>query len=326
VASYLEQTAIANPHVSIHYRGPEGARNFLRVTEHNPPLPVRIKPHPHGVELGRLIAMLRDTQAKHLSHFLRREFCRVGAKTAADILQRAGDGLTARSYPKRIAHAQARALHRALEHTRVSAPPTAAIVPIGEQQLIAGLKRELGAGLYLAHTRPPAVYRGNPFQVEVAIAYDCPEAGATARLLRYANRVPLLFQQGECAITKAVSQTHWQRYGIAHQQGNLPNARMAILAHVASVWVPFTSESKQAIACYDEIVREFELALQHVGRDLGAHVHRTEQRSEELGKRRKIESYLPHIRDALSELLALDDDERVNLMRALELALDEQRG
>jgi DNA topoisomerase-6 subunit B len=311
--------------VTIHYLGPDGTREFSRVSESNPPLPTRIKPHPHGVELGRLIAMLRDTKARHLSRFLREEFCRVGPKTAADILERAAGGLSARSYPRRIAHAQARALHRALARTRVSAPPTAAIVPIGEQQILAGLRKEIDAGLYLAHTRPAAVYRGNPFQVEVGIAYDCRAEGTSARLLRYANRVPLLFQHGECAITKAVSHTNWQRYGITHQDGSLPSARMVILAHVASVWVPYTSESKQAIAGYDEIVREIELGLRHVGRELGAYVHRTQLCSEELLKRRKIERYLPHISDALAELLGLDDGKRANLTHALEIALEQQR-
>ena len=118
--------------------------------------------------------MLSNTASRTLLRFLVDEFSRVGRKTALKIIDLAGkhrQELSDRSYPKHIAHAQATALHKAIQKTRILAPRTDCIVPIGEKRLLEGLRKELEADFYTVTTRPAAAYRGNPFQVEVAIAY-----------------------------------------------------------------------------------------------------------------------------------------------------------
>ncbi len=175
VEVYLKQTAIANPHLTIIYQDPQGEEvRFVRSINKLPPRPIEIKPHPYGVELGRLIQMLNNTSSRTLLRFLVDEFSCVGRKTALKIIeiarQQSDRRLSDRSYPKHIAHAQAAALHRAIQKTRILAPRTDCIVPIGEKQLLEGLHKELEANFYTVTTRPAAAYRGNPFQVEVAIA------------------------------------------------------------------------------------------------------------------------------------------------------------
>jgi DNA topoisomerase-6 subunit B len=339
IEAYVKQTAIANPHLTISYQDPGGQEIlFARSIDELPPRPKEIKPHPYGVELGRLIQMLSTTASRTLSRFLVDEFSGVGKKTALDVIARAGKPLSERSYPRHIAHVQAVALHRALLKTRVAAPRTDCIVPIGEPQLLAGLRKEVPAAFYTATTRPAAVYRGNPFQVEVAIAYGPPEdVGGTdgeglvaskdepVRLLRFGNRVPLLYQQSSCAITKAVIQTNWRAYGLHQPKGALPIAPMAILVHVASVWVPYTSESKEAIEPYPDILREIRLGLQQCGRRLAAHVRRDMHLRQEAGRRAYIETYLPQIGIALQEILALTDDERDATVRSLDDVLRKSR-
>jgi DNA topoisomerase-6 subunit B len=356
VEAYLKQTAIANPHVTLMLDGPHGeALRFERSIEELPRRPTEIKPHPDGIELGRLIQMLSDTKNRTLLRFLEDEFSRVGRKTAKEIIRTAGAALTERSYPRRIAHAQAARLHRAIERTKVSAPPTDCIVPIGEERLLEGLHKELDADFYTVVTRPAAVYRGNPFQVEVGLAYGRPggigleedEAGhirkvrlpaagdgdamvaradEPARLLRYANRVPLLYQQPACAITRAVTQTNWRGYGLQQPKGGLPVAPMAILVHVASVWVPFTSESKEAVAAYPEIAKEIRLGLQVCGRRLARHLRRDRRLKKEYDRRSHIEKYLPHIGIALQEILTLSDEDRDRTVDRLDEVLQRKRG
>jgi DNA topoisomerase-6 subunit B len=352
---YLKQTAIANPHVTLRYEDPQGEQIcFDRSVEELPTRPKEIKPHPHGIELGRLIQMLSNTASRTLLRFLVDEFSCVGKKTASKIIEQAGKRLSNRSYPKHIAHAQATALHKAIERTRVVAPRTDCIVPIGEQRLLEGLHKELEAEFYAVTTRPAAVYRGNPFQVEVGIAYGRPgEAGVEldegghmrkkdarrksaaeelvarknepVRLLRFANRVPLLYQQSSCAITKAVVQINWRTYGLHQPKGALPIGPMAILVHVASVWVPYTSESKEAIEPYPEILKELRLGLQQCGRQL-AHYLRSEMiLHKEYDRRVYIEKYLPHIGIALQDILSLSDDERDSAMSKLDDVLHRSR-
>jgi DNA topoisomerase-6 subunit B len=352
---YLKQTAIANPHVTLVYEDPQGQQiRFERSIDELPPRPKEIKPHPYGIELGRLIQMLSGTASRTLMKFLVDEFSCVGKKTASKIIEQAGKRLSDRSYPRHIAHTQATALHRAIRKTRVLAPRTDCIVPIGERQLLEGLHKELEADFYAVTTRPAAVYRGNPFQVEVAIAYGHPgEAGiefdegghmrkteahgkSTAeqliagrrepvRLLRFANRVPLLYQQSSCAITKAVIQTNWRAYGLHQPKGVLPIAPMAILVHVASVWVPYTSESKEAIEPYPEILKEIRLGLQRCGRELAHYLRRKTHLNQEYERRAYIEKYLPHIGIALQDILALSDDERDSAVNKLDDVLHKSR-
>jgi DNA topoisomerase-6 subunit B len=355
VESYLKQTAIANPHATLEYQSPNGEQIvFARSTHLLPPRPREIKPHPQGVELGRLIQMLSSTESRTLLQFLIDEFSSIGKKTALTIIENAGGKLSSRSYPKHIARAQATALHRAIQKTRIQAPRTDCIVPIGERQILDGLHKELEADFFTATTRPAAAYQGNPFQVEVAIAYgragdadvEIDKSGRMSRkdssreaiakyliardnepvrLLRFANRVPLLYQQSSCAITKAVIQTNWRAYGLRHAGTALPIAPMAILVHVASVWIPYTSEAKEAVEPYPEILKEIRLGLQQCGRDLTHYLRRRNKLEKEYGKRVYIEKYLPHIGIALQDILALNDSERDRTVKSLDEALHRSR-
>ena len=147
----------------------------------------------------------------------------------------------------------------------------------------------------------------------------------SVHLLRFANRVPLLYQQSSCAITKSVVQTNWRGYGLHHPKGALPIAPMAILVHVASVWVPYTSESKEAIEPYPEILKEIKLGLQQCARKLTHYLHHEMHLREEYDRRAYIEKYLPHIGIALQEILALGDKERDATVKRLNHVLDKSR-
>src|SRR5439155_151339 len=122
------------------------------------------------------------------------------------------------------------------------------------------------------------------------------------RIIRYANRVPLLYQPAACEITKAVLDTTWKNYGVAQSRGSLPAGPMVIFVHMASVWVPFTSESKEAIAEYDEIHKEITLALRECGRRLGAFLRRRERAQSEFRRRNIFELYIEEIVESCNRL------------------------
>ena len=352
VDMYLKQTAIANPHVTIHYTDPGAEKvTYERSTKELPAAVEEIKPHPHGVELGRLIAMLKETESRTLSGFMQEEFSRVGPKVALEICKLAK--VSEKAHPTRIAREEASALSDAIQKTRIMAPSTNCISPIGETLVLAGLKKELEADFYYANSRSPAVYRGNPFVIEVGIAYGKPggvgldvtdegrivkkdksaattedlvgNADEPVRVLRFANRVPLLHQQSACAITKCVIQTNWRGYGLQQPKGALPIGAMAVMVHIASVWVPFTSESKEAIASYAEITKEIKLGLQECGRKLGTYIRKGKRLRAEFDKRSYIEKYIPHIGIALQEILDLDDKERDEAVHTLDDVLQKSR-
>jgi len=354
VDDYVKQTAVANPHTRIVYKAPgmEEARVYERAVHELPARGEPIKPHPYGVELGELMKMLRDTSCRTLSGFLQEEFCRVGGKVAEEICKNAK--LSEKAYPSRIAREEADALYRAIQKTRISAPPTNCLSPIGEERIREGLMKECDADFYALTSRPPAVYRGNPFQIEVGIAWSKPgderldvdekgritrtkkkgtadtedllgAADEPVRILRFANRVPLLFQQSACGFTKAIIQTAWKNYGLQQPRGALPVGSAVILVHMASVWVPYTSEAKEAIAPYPEIIKEVKLALQEAGRKLGQHISKGRRVASEFEKRSYIDMYLPHVGIGLQEILGLTDKDREETVQTLRDTMETTR-
>jgi DNA topoisomerase-6 subunit B len=384
VDEYLEQTAIANPHVTIHYLDPEcgtGAgeeRVWTRSTDQLPREPKEIKPHPYGVELGMLVTMLQDARSQTLSQFLSTSFSRVSPGVASKICKTAG--LSPRASTTKIGRNEADKLYHAIMETKIASPATDCISPIGEELLLKGLHHVVPGEFYVSSTRPPAVYRGNPFQIEVALAYggtstanrvpldvlkellsesdartlrqfltntfyglgsdaadqiikeagigprSSPgklkpaeiaklheamksvnlEAGQTMNVLRYANRVPLQFQHAACAITQTIMGNNWRSYGLSQSRGQLPTGPVTIMVHMASVWVPFTSESKEAIASYPEIQKELRLALQSAGRKLAMYLRRRLKVKQEGERRNVFLRYLGEVATAVSDINQAD--------------------
>jgi DNA topoisomerase-6 subunit B len=206
-------------------------------------------------------------------------------------------------------------------------PPTDCITPIGEDLLVSGLKKEVEADIYAATTRPPAVYRGNPFIIEAGIAFGGKlPADQLAQVYRFANRVPLLYQQSACAAFKTVQGLDWRNYSLEQSRGALPTGPLIIMVHMASVWVPFTSESKEAIASYDEITKEIRLALQECGRKIGEHISRQRRHADAMKKKNYIQMYLPQIGIALREILSLTEKETDRTVKSLTQVLEKARG
>lgn len=380
VDEYLEQTAIANPHVTIHYIDPDGNEtHYRRSTDQLPPEAKEIKPHPYGIELGRLVHMLKDAKGMTLSQFLTSSFSRVSPGVAKRICESAK--LSTRAHTRRIGRNEADTLYKAIQETKIQAPTTECIAPIGEELILSGLHHVVPGEFFASATRPPNVYRGNPFQVEVGLAYggastaqrvslemltelisECDartikqflintfdglgnegsekiikEAkfgtrqspsklktkeiarlhdamrnvnvsdGNTIQVLRYANRVPLQFKLRDCAITQAVMQTNWRPYGLSQSRGGLPVGPVTIMVHIASVWVPFTSESKEAIAAYPEIEKELRLGLQAVGRKLGIYMRKRKSIKQEGERRAIFLRYLGEVARSVSSINGTDE-------------------
>lgn len=302
VDEYLKQVAIVNPHAQIIYVSPENEKiEFPRATNQLPVEPKEIKPHPYGIELGMLMRMLKSSSANTLSGFLQSDFCRISGSTAKEICKNAN--LETKSKPKNISHIEAEQLFKAMQSAKIIAPPTDCLSPIGEDLLIKGLKKEVNAEFYTSITRPPTIYRGFPFLVECGCAFGGElEKDSQIKLLRFANRVPLLYQQGACSITEAIEETNWRPYGLQQSANAMPYGPVIIVVHVASVWVPFTSEAKEAIAHYPELIKEIKLALQECGRQLGLYIRKNVRAKEQREKINLFEKYIPELASALANL------------------------
>lgn len=327
---YIRQISLANPHAEITYVPPKTSTDekthvFPRVTNELPAQTAEIKPHPYGVELGVLMQMCLDTKGRNLRSFLQGDFSRVSSNTALEICKTAGLSETRR--PQEMQREEVEKLFRAIQKTKLMAPPTDCIAPIGEELIERALRAEVDAEFYATVTRKPVVYRGNPFLIEVGLAYGGSlAADAPITVYRFANRVPLQYQQGACAITKAITGTDWKSYYLQQPRGALPIGPMLIMVHIASVWVPFTSESKEAIAHYPEIIKEMRLGLQECGRHVSQFIARKRRDADEAKKRAYIVRYIPQVAIGLQDILGFNDSARNQLVERLTHVLERSRG
>lgn len=364
VNRYVEHTALANPHATVHYLRPRAEKlTFPRATDELPKEAQEIKPHPHGVELGALMLMASESKSHDVKGFLQTAFSRVSPPVAGEILK--NSGLKERLRPREIGGDRilAEKLHKGILATRIMAPSTGCLSPIGDELMRRGLvsflsvietegpeaedgqldldtaakkpgkRRGKGAvaeapppvpeataeegvekikghNYFIATvTRPPKVYRGNPFQVEVGLAYGGSwPADKTIELFRFANRVPLLFQKSACGMTEAIVKTDWRNYLLSQPKGSLPVGPMALLVHIASVWVPFTSEAKEALAHYPEIVREIQLAAQECGRKLATFIRKKQHADYQAQRRSIFELYIEEVADAIHKITGKSRD------------------
>lgn len=349
VETYLEQTAISNPHCSITFIPPDKASEnpdlaetkdgieadsqgivrtqefsdrivYPRTVDELPPETEEIKPHPYGVELGTFLTMLNKTNEKQLAGFFKNEFCRVPPSIVKEVTKAAASKdktITSATRLTSIDSKSAEKIYNALQNAKLRSPPTDCLSPIGVQQMLAGLLKGVKAEFYTASTRKPSVYRGNPFQIEAAIAFGGELPGdQQARVIRYANRVPLLHQQSACSAFKSVIDTSWKNYGMQQPRGGVPVGPLVVMIHMASVWVPFTSESKDAVADYDEIRKEMSLALQECGRKLGQYIRRRERMKRDAQKRDVFERYIGEISRACNYLTGTDTQELYDALLA----------
>lgn len=308
IFEYLKETAIVNPHAQIVFHDPDGKKfTFERATDIMPPRPKEIKPHPEGLEIGDLLKYAGNSQQKTMKSFLMNDFSRITSRIANEILKESN--VKEDMKPEKLDREQAIAMLAAISKTKIMAPPTDCLSPIGDTLIKKGLMHVLD-GLrpeYYATpvTRSPKAVNGNPFLVEAGIVYggDIPSDGQV-QILRFANRVPLLYQQGACAITKAVSDMDWRRYGLEQRGGKgIPFGPAIILVHVASTKVPFTSEGKEAVASFPELQSEIGLALKLCARNLKSHLNKMDRKNKTHAKFEIVQEILPDMAKKAAEHL-----------------------
>ncbi|MCU4717171.1 DNA topoisomerase VI subunit B [Halapricum hydrolyticum] len=200
-------------------------------------------------------------------------------------------------------------LLEAMRATDIMSPPTGCLAPITEELVLSGLKKEFDADFYAAATRDAAVHGGDPFIVEAGIAYGGElEDSSSVDVMRFANRVPLVYQRGACATTDVVKEINWRNYGLDQPGGSgIPNGPAVVMIHVASTNVPFTSESKDAVANVPEIESEIELAVREAARDLKSYLKKRRSMRKRREKQDKLATILPEMAEKLASVTGREE-------------------
>ena len=313
VFQYLRMTSIVNPHatISLTVKDRDGEiieeARWIRTSERLPRVVEEIKPHPHGIQLGTLQRMLRESEEKRMTSFLRHNFSGVSMRAAKELLS--SSEIEEVRNPKRISSEDAKKLVDAFQKIKLLPPPTDCLSPIDDLLIKKGLSKAIDSRFASTVTRLPTVSQGNPFQIEVGLVFGGDlSAEGPIEVLRFANRVPLMYQQGGCALTKAIESINWKQYGLDHPGGKgLPKGAAAVLIHLASTNVQFTSEAKEAVSDNEEVSAEIRKGLLEVGRGLKNHLKKNTQRKKAREKFELVNVILPEIAKKTSKILGREE-------------------
>jgi DNA topoisomerase-6 subunit B len=316
--NYLRMTAIANPHVHITFVEPDGTITILEpATDKVPERPKPMPLHPWGIMSDDLLILAKHTKSRNVVSFLSAELSRVSKRKAEEVCTLAS--VPPKKKPSELTWEEAERIVSAFKQVKLYAPPTSGLRPIGAADIESGMRQILNPEFVHAINRPPKVYRGGlPFIVETGIAYGGSagkttgneEGEAGMELIRFANRAPLIFDQGGCAITTAMRNIDWRRYGV-----DPATAQLTLFVNVASAYVPYTSAGKQSIADEPEVLDEIRTAIMEVARELRKFLYRKIKIKERQERAGVFEQYLPIIAQKAARLASLKEPDIKPLLK-----------
>lgn len=324
VREYLRRTALANPHAKIVLEEPDGnIVTFPRAVETNPQKPQETKPHPLGVSAHDILELAHSqTDNRKVSAFLQVAFSRVTAGKVAELKQLLPE-FDFNKKPENLTWEDAENLANAFKKIKWIAPATNTIVPIGKKQIEKSFISIFNPEVLVVTDRSPKVYKGGiPFFVEVGIAYGggVLQSGKKGEIMRFANRVPLLFDAGGCAITEAVKNIDWGRYGLK----NFEEEPIVVLVNLVSVYVPYISAGKQTISHEEEIIDEIKNAVMEAARDVSRYLSGKRREHEISTKKKVVLRYIEQLAGDLSSLA--DGKKKEELKERLTKIVEEKYG
>jgi len=198
------------------------------------------------------------------------------------------------------------------------APDPSCLAPLGEEPLSKGIMKFFNPEFAAVWQRNASAYSGFPFVVEMGIAYggDIPPSGL--KVYRFANRIPLLYDEGSDVVLKIVNETEWSRYKI---KGDPP---LVIVSHICSTRIPYKTVGKENVADRPELERELKNALQYLARKLAVHMSR--KGADDMAKKRAnlYSKYVPLIAQFATELAGKKKEPNYNQLIRMGSEIEEQ--
>ncbi len=307
VYEYLRRTALSNPHVEIKFIDPEGKESvFVRAVEMMPDRPKPTKPHPLGMSVNDILELAHRTDSRKLGTFLIDNFSRV-TQNKIDELKPLAKNIDFEKDPRALTWSETEELIKAFNGIKWIAPDGTQIKPIGEEQIKIALRNIFDPEFMSVVERKPAVFKGGiPFIIEAAVAFGGTsgkktDEGYSGTILRFANRVPLLFDNGSCAITIGVRDIQWKRYNI-----DLDTQPVSVLVNISSVHIPYSGVGKESVAQEDEIIDEIKLAVMEAARGVQRYVSGKLRLHNEENRYKTIMRYTKQLAQDLSEITGKD--------------------
>ena len=319
--TYLEGTALVNPHLSLDYTLLETEKKIQRVSHDLPEIPEATLPHPHTMKLGEFLTHSHLYGSISLRNFLKKGFSRVTDQGIKDMVKNELPRKLLRSLVKKISESEFKQIFKAIQDTELPQPSTRSVLTVGEEGLAKSIHRLGDVDFFSVVTRKPTICDFKPIVVEVAIARfkdkKAVEETEFIQLLRFANRVPLQFDKSACAITRAVESVNWRSYGLLQSKNSLPIGPYIFAISVTSPFIKFKNASKETIDASDDLVEELRRALMQAGQKLSRHIRRESKAADLERKRQHIEKFGPIFVNGLVKLSGASDDRKAKAQEGL---------
>ena len=329
ICDYLKETGMINPYADITFIDPKGRLfRFERGTEKMPPLPKTVKPHPHGIDVETLRRFISTTKAKDMFQFMMEHFQGVRKSIATRFLKAAD--VNPKMNPKSLKPEDIVHLVRAtMTFNDFLKPDASCLSPIGMELFETGIRKELNldpdVDFLKVVQREPATYSGFPFVVEAALAYGpsvAKQNKAGITIYRFANRIPLLYDEGSDVVWKVVNNNiNWSTYKVSS------STPLVVAVHLCSTKIPYKTVGKEYVADQPEVEREITNAIREASRSLRVYISREIRAAHEQQRLSVFSKYLPKIAEFSTKLSERKKMPDINpLLKVLGIKLDKAEG
>jgi DNA topoisomerase-6 subunit B len=304
--TYLTGTSLVNPHLKMVYKiNDEEPVTLERVSDELISIPEPVAPHPHTMKLGEFLAHATLFGKSALSTFLKTGFSRVSDQTLDELCKLGVKKAWLKEPVSSLGQAEMKAVFAAIQEAKLMAPSTRSVLSIGEDALSKSIRRLGEIDFFSVLSRKPTICDAKPVSVEVAIARiknSVSDADEPVEVLRFANRVPLQFDKGACAIVKSIESVNWKSYGLNQPKRSVPTGPYVIAVSVVSPFIKFKNASKETIDASDELVDELRLALMQAGQRLARFVNKERREFDLEKKRAHIEQFGPILIEGIGRI------------------------
>ncbi len=306
--TYLEGTTLVNPHLKMNYKLiDQEPVHIARVANDVPEIPAATLPHPHTMKLGEFMTHAGLYGKISLENFFKKGFSRVSDQSIKEIAKKLPKGLMGKNLMT-IKEEDFKKIYSAMHEVELVAPSTRSVLTVGEEGLSKSIQRLGEVDFFSVVTRKPTICDFKPVVVEVAIARFLDRQSGDGQesqiqLLRFANRVPLQFDKGACAITRAVETVNWRTYGLNQPKDSVPTGPFVFAISVTSPFIKFKNASKETIDGGDDLIEEIRRALMQAGQKLSRHI-RAEGKAADLERKiSHIEKFGPILVEGLARIV-----------------------
>ncbi len=322
--TYLEGTTLLNPHLELKYKLLENKEVYIqRVSQEVPKVPIATLPHPHTMKLGEFITHAGIYPNFTFKKFLKTGFSRVTDTSIRDFIKNGLPKELLGKTLKQIKDINYKKAFQAIQGTPLSNPSTRSVLTVGEEALSKSILRIGEVDFFSVVTRKPRICDHKPVVIEVALARFLNRGNeeGSIQLLRFANRVPLQFDKGSCAITKAIESVNWRSYGLGQPKNSLPLGPYVFAVSMVSPFIKFKNASKETIDASDELVEEIRLAVMRAGQKLSRHIKRENKAADLERKIKHIEQFGPILVEVLSRITKAPERRKKKAISGLEKIL-----